>query len=514
MTNPLEKAQKLDNWAPLDIHRWSDYPEVNKTVDALYDQMTRLKAFSGKSNIRKKHIKVIILDLYVRYLENPDRYTGFYRMEAMYRKNKRYNRLHITKTTILVADALLDLGLIEHHIGYYVREGKGSSHMSRMRAKPELISLIEEHGWNEAMVDKAPDTECIILRDYDADKDRKVDVDYTDTTETERMRKNVCRYNNLLRRTFIDIPEFPEEGILPEIGEKVITLNRANKFVRRIFNNESWDDGGRFYGPWWQNVPKKWRDKIRIEDEQTIEWDYSGLHIILLYALEGLDYWSIDGKDPYWLEGYEQTEALRGLLKIVLLISINAKNLEKAVAGVRHHANKDIERFRWIYDEEVDLPRVIEDFSNRHQPIKQSFFSGIGVELQNIDAQIAETVIEELSLNQVPVLSIHDSFVVTRQNEEYLEDIMERAIKEVCQRVVGTEVSNKAKRNIEEGFLMPWKRLKTFEFEREGTPEKISDYWEEQMVWVRGLEEGKFPKYARRLKLHRSIDWSKDYFTA
>ena len=71
MTNPLEKAQKLDNWTPLDIHRWSDYPEVNKAVDTMYELMTHLKAFSGKSNIRKKHIKVIILELYVRYLENP-----------------------------------------------------------------------------------------------------------------------------------------------------------------------------------------------------------------------------------------------------------------------------------------------------------------------------------------------------------------------------------------------------------------------------------------------------------
>ena len=114
-------------------------------------------------------------------------------------------------------------------------------------------------------------------------------------------------------------------------------------------------------------------DKIRIEDEQTIEWDYSGLHIILLYAIEGLDYWKVDGRDPYWLEGYEQTETLRGLLKIVLLASINAKNLEGAVKGVRHHANKDIERFRWIYDDKVDLPKVIEDFSNRHHPTQANF---------------------------------------------------------------------------------------------------------------------------------------------
>ena len=449
MINPLEKAQKLDNWAPLDVHRWSDYPDVDKAVETLYDQMTRLKAFSGKSNIRKKHIKVIVLNLYVRYLENPDKYTGYYRREAMYRKDMRYNKLHITETTILVVDVLMDLGLIEHHKGHYVREGKGSSHMSRMRAKPELISLIEEHGWNEAMVDIAPDTECIILRDHDADKDRQVDVDYTDTTETERMRKNLYRYNNLLRCTFIDIPEFPEEGIVPEIGEKVITLNRANKFVRRIFNNNSWNDGGRFYGPWWQNVPKKWRDKIRIEDEQTIEWDYSGLHIILLYAQKGLDYWDIDGKDPYKLTGYQQTEEFRGLLKIVLLSAINAKDLEEAVKAVRWHVNKEWERFEWVYDKGIDLKKVVADFAKRHRPIEKDFFTGIGVHLQNLDAKIAELVINELSVKQIPVLSIHDSFIVTRQNEEHLEDAMERAVHELTQSVLRITVTSKSKRSVD-----------------------------------------------------------------
>ena len=429
MTKSREKAQKLDNWAPLDIHRWSDYPEVDKAVETIYDQMTNLKRFSGKSNIRKKHIKVIVLDLYARHLEHADRFTGYYRMEAMYRKNKRYNKLHITETTILVVDTLEDLGLIEHHKGHYVREGKGASHMSRMRAKPELISLIKDHGWKETMVDKAPDTECIVMREYDALKRRQVDIPYQDTAESIRMRERLCRYNNLLRQTFIDLPEFPKGGIPPEKGDKLITLNRSNKFVRRIFSNDSWSDGGRFYGPWWQNIPKKWRDKIRIEDEQTIEWDYSGVHIILLYALQGIDYWAVDGKDPYWLSGHPHTETFRGLLKIVLLASINAKNRDKAVGGVRRHANKDWERFRWIYDEKVDLPKVIEDFVNRHHPIQQDFFSGIGVQLQNIDAQIAEMVIEELSLNRVPVLTIHDSFIVTRQNEEDLEDIMERAIK-------------------------------------------------------------------------------------
>ena len=79
--------------------------------------------------------------------------------------------------------------------------------------------------------------------------------------------------------------------------------------------------------------------------------------------------------------------------------------------------------------------------------------------------------------------------------------------------VLGANITNRVKRSIEVNFLMPWKRLKTFEFERGGTPEKISDYWEEQMVWVRGLDN-KFPEYARRLKRHRATDWSRAYFKA
>ena len=117
-------------------------------------------------------------------------------------------------------------------------------------------------------------------------------------------------------------------------------------------------------------------------------------------------------------------------------------------------------------------------------------------------------------MKQIPVLSIHDSFIVTRQNEEHLEEAMERAVHELTQSVLRITVTSKSKRSVDLILLMRWRRLKTFEFEREGTPEKISNYWEEQREWVRGLEDGKFPEYARRLKLHRSIGWSSDYFMA
>ena len=305
-----EKAVRLDNWSRLDIHRWSEDPKVDEVVEKVYGLMKSLQGFSGKSNIQKKHLKVILLNLYSNYLEDPQKYTGFYRRVSNYRPYGRYNRLGISKTTIKVVNCLLTLDLIDHERGHYSRQTTGDSHMSRMRVKPSLTKIFIDFRWNQLSVGRVADMENIILRSADAPGNPREELEYADTKETRRMRTELCRYNNLLRRTFIDVPEFPEGGVSPGTGSRTIRINRTNKFVRRIFNNGNWEDGGRFYGPWWQNVPKEWRKRIRINDEQTIEWDYSGLHIILLYALEGLDYWKVGEGDPYHLPDREPTERL------------------------------------------------------------------------------------------------------------------------------------------------------------------------------------------------------------
>ncbi|MBU06028.1 MAG: hypothetical protein CL877_08800 [Dehalococcoidales bacterium] len=87
-----EKAVRLDNWSRLKIYLWSDDSRVDQVVEMVYGVMEGIKGFSGKSNIQKKHLKVILLNLYSNYLEDPPKYTGFYRMENRYRPSGRYNK--------------------------------------------------------------------------------------------------------------------------------------------------------------------------------------------------------------------------------------------------------------------------------------------------------------------------------------------------------------------------------------------------------------------------------------
>ena len=52
---------KFLNARPLDVHTWSDYPEVNTFVNHIY---SRLKVIDGNVRINKKNLKVVLLDLF------------------------------------------------------------------------------------------------------------------------------------------------------------------------------------------------------------------------------------------------------------------------------------------------------------------------------------------------------------------------------------------------------------------------------------------------------------------
>jgi len=47
------------NARPLDVHRWSKYPEVNYLIDHVF---TDLQSINGNTRISKKLVKVNVLD--------------------------------------------------------------------------------------------------------------------------------------------------------------------------------------------------------------------------------------------------------------------------------------------------------------------------------------------------------------------------------------------------------------------------------------------------------------------
>jgi hypothetical protein len=144
--------------------------------------------------------------------------------------------------------------------------------------------------------------------------------------------------------------------------------------------------------------------------------------------MKGIDYWDKIKKDPYQIEGYyEKTERMRRFLKQILLTSINANNMTDAIKGVTYEINMNQGEFGWVKEEGIDIGEVIEKFADQHEPIRHHFFSNYGVKLQKIDSMMAEHIINKMTREEIPVLCVHDSFIVPSRHGDKLKSLMEEA---------------------------------------------------------------------------------------
>ena len=156
---------------PLDVHRWSEHTEVNKFVDDIYKTY-----FKQKTNIRKKHLKVVLLDLYVAWRDDPTLSIGVGMSPKHYKAGKsRYNSLHIKRTMIEIVKELQKQKLIRFLGGKRVSTQIG--YVSRIWAEDKLIQKFQDSAFLEFEIGHHDGRETVILRDSS-----KEEIDYVDNT--------------------------------------------------------------------------------------------------------------------------------------------------------------------------------------------------------------------------------------------------------------------------------------------------------------------------------------------
>ncbi|SVE35088.1 uncharacterized protein METZ01_LOCUS487942, partial [marine metagenome] len=207
----------------------------------------------------------------------------------------------------------------------------GRGYQSRMRATERLLDLIQNHSVTPFMVERE-DEEVIVLRDGNNE-----DVPYEDTDETRRMRKQLRSFNDFLGEFNLGLSCPLEEVRQIILDRKANPIDYSRTRVRRKFKYD-FLSGGRFYDGWWQEMPKVFRPYITIDGEPCSELDYSGQHLLLLYALKGEEYYWLRGVgDPYEVKGLG--EKGRDLMKQVVLCCVNAESRQKALLAVRKEIN-------------------------------------------------------------------------------------------------------------------------------------------------------------------------------
>lgn len=362
----------------------------------------------------------VIANLYSAYKRDTDLYVAVRRGKWKKLPPRRYLTLPHSPIALLRAlDGLKHekLGYIEEHLGFQ-DEDTGHSRLTRIKAKQKLIDLIDEMLGDDGAEIYYQLPELVQLKDED-----KTLIDYDDTDDTNRMRDNLQRINDFSsQHEFrINLTKKQQQGMREAIRRKnelegeedPLVVNYARNKLYRVFNNSRFDHGGRFYGGWWQSIPREYRSFIGIDGHGTWEFDYSGMSLNILYAMENT---APPEGDPYELDGYDS--------------AIYRETIKKAFNAVLNATGKIDER-KFDLPPDKKLEDIIDDLEDRHQPISKHFRSGVGLELMRKDSDIAELVMLKMIEQDIPALPIHDSFIIPNtllKGEEVHYD-HERALK-------------------------------------------------------------------------------------
>lgn len=405
-------------------------------LDDLRLKLKALPSFKYWKTIHDLHLLLVLQNLHLAYQMGPETYVAYSRNKCDYSKpeDRRAPFKVAYGAMMRIVDGLTELGLVEGTKGIFYDSDRDPSnpslaYLARMRAAGMLSDCFP--GRCEANLRVASqEKELIILRDAE-----KKAIPFTEDDATRLMRENLHTINSVNQRHFIALCVLDEEfeKVYKEMngnrnsGRASTDMFFGNADVYRVFSNSTFDQGGRFYGGWWENLPRDFRQFIRIDNHMAVELDYSCLHPTLLYLEDGLP---VPDGDMYEVLGFPP-EA-RGFLKAALNIIVNTKNRTAAQRAIRQAQRKKKKSKRPFppLPQGMTLDEIFDGFSAKHHPIENHFFSTGGRRLQRIDSDIAERVMLRLVSRDIAVLPLHDSFLVSRLYADDLADAMDAVVSE------------------------------------------------------------------------------------
>lgn len=387
------------------------YPEAATQILAEIDaQRTSTKGLTKQLlEAESRSVAWILEGLYQGEFSHP-RAAFILPLSSRFYSNSRKDPVPFPLSVIKrVLRALESLEWVKVHLGFHEPEGSGQ--ITAIEASGGLSQLFD-YGYLEwAPLVAPPASSLLEIADASSQKVRHLLSDEAgDKVALWRNNLDFINKNLLAHCIFLNAPNdvILEAGAVSSehLGKQdqrvQPSLNFSRVTLRRIFARQRVDQGGRFYGGWWQNIGSKYRKHISIDHDMACEADYSGMALNCLYALEGK---SLGQEDPYdiglGISSYEDPR--RKIVKKYINAVLNDESgkyrlppEELKILGVKHTELRDLA-------------------TRRHAEVAHHFHTGVGLHLQFVESEIAEKVLLHFTSQDEVCLPVHDSFIVREQ---------------------------------------------------------------------------------------------------
>ena len=343
-------------------------------------------------------------------------------------------------------DVLVDAGLLEGIVGKLMpHNSRTRSYASSFRPTGLLLAIATECGITKGSIGKhiaynqlvrlfgpkyeQPVRQCegSVIR-FNKGKP----VQFNPTRDTQRWSKRIQHINSFYRTQKICLPS-SGQGYQESIADNdiySIPLDIDHSYIEtfqtdlyRVFNNglenkPTFCEGGRLYGGWWMSLPPELRKTITINDQPTVEFDYSSCHPRMLYHEMGLqpryDLYDVPEVLQYEYELGLPAATYRTYVKWLVQVMINGRGKPHTVE-LPDNVLKPMG---------LSAKQVVEYIEKAHPALAGAFNTGAGMRLMRVESDIALEIVATAAAQGWTVLPIHDSFIATIDKTDQLRYLM------------------------------------------------------------------------------------------
>ncbi|WP_295686369.1 hypothetical protein [uncultured Nevskia sp.] len=349
-------------------------------------------------------VSAILCDVVHRQLSDPGEWITVTFDKSVLGCGGRYRATALNTKLPDIVRALDARRWIELEVGYHehpFRQGRPSK-QTRIRAGETLTRLYTDNNTIRLSDYDLEDSEEVVIlrRRRESHRDRGGDTDYPETEQTTRYREDLRRINKALRDASLSFIGTGHNGREVDLGDRRL---------RRIFNDGSFERGGRLYGGFWQGLKSEDRARgLRLNGQPTVTLDYGQTALRILYGMAGIQ--------PTWEDGYQVPglEGHREGVKTLLNAMLNRDTpLQKFPKGVRQLFPRNTPAWQAV--------RLIETF---HPPLKTKWRPRVGMELMFRESQILVEVLLRLLDLKIVALPVHDALIVSQANQGVTQELM------------------------------------------------------------------------------------------
>lgn len=198
---------------------------------------------------------------------------------------------------------------------------------------------------------------------------------------------------------------------------------KINTETDRMFK-ESVNYYGRLHGQY-QNLTKEERNTITFNDGQSVEIDIKASHPSILYAISDHDVpddvYDCTNVNRYLTENHPDIPLLdRNDYKLLMMVLINSKSYVQMIKALQF--DKDwTDKFG---TKSSTIGVIVEFVQEDKYEISSHFFSEQSLKLMLMESDLVLSVVEELMDIKIPCLTVHDSFIVPKEDMLLVVDII------------------------------------------------------------------------------------------